>query len=406
MQARNLRADPLGEAREHLGHLLDALGSNHGVDVCKLANARPQWPVWPQRALSVLVGPTSRIAAQLDLRWLHRFEATTILLGSLTGALGGPVGGPSGLSLLVERAAIYGLQGRGALSAAGSCRLIRASDGWITFNLASFTDIDKIAGWLQMSVAEDVVGQTDTVVSHSNVEQLVESAKWFGLPVARVPELGDSPNVEAPLTIRRGGRWSAKDSSPLVLDLSSFWAGPLCGWYLARAGARVIKVEPAMSRQRSRVGTLFYDRLNGAKDFQLLEAERSESVGPLNELISQADVVIHTPYPYAIRSLGVDVPDCVDGGKIWCSITAFGADGLSPNRIELGDDAAAAGGLVTFVDGEPWFIGDAAGEPIAGVVAALGVLSLWADRSSGVVEVAMKSAVGCLTGAVPVPSRF
>ena len=61
--------------------------------------------------------------------------------------------------------------------------------------------------------------------------------------------------------------------------------------------------------------------------------------------------------------------------------------------MAFGDDAAAAGGLVTWVDETPWFIGDAAADPISGVTAAVGVLGLWSQGRGGRVDVAMRDAV-------------
>ena len=45
-----------------------------------------------------------------------------------------------------------------------------------------------------------------------------------------------------------------------------------------------------------------------------------------------------------------------DGGpQVWVSITGYGRSGEDANRVAFGDDAAAAGGLVTWTDHGPLF---------------------------------------------------
>ena len=121
-------------------------------------------------------------------------------------------------------------------------------------------------------------------------------------------------------------------------------------------------------------------------------------------MIDAADVVIEASRPRALEALGIDAAAQVRRGCTWCSITGYGRSGPWANRVAFGDDAAAAGGLVTFVGDEPWFIADAAADPVSGVAAASGVLARWATASSGMVDVAMRDAVAHLTSGVPVPS--
>ena len=48
----------------------------------------------------------------------------------------------------------------------------------------------------------------------------------------------------------------------LVADLSSMWAGPLCGHLLARAGATVVKVESPRRPDGTRAGNQRIFRLD------------------------------------------------------------------------------------------------------------------------------------------------
>ena len=51
-----------------------------------------------------------------------------------------------------------------------------------------------------------------------------------------------------------------------MVDLSSLWAGPLCGQLLATAGADVVKVESTgPARRRPSWPAAFFDLMNGPK---------------------------------------------------------------------------------------------------------------------------------------------
>jgi hypothetical protein len=71
------------------------------------------------------------------------------------------------------------------------------------------------------------------------------------------------------------------------------------------------------------------------------------------------------------------------------SITGHGRDAGNAMRVGLGDDAAAAGGLVGHADGGPVFIADAAADPLAGFVAADAVADVVASGGRWLVDVAL-----------------
>ena len=69
--------------------------------------------------------------------------------------------------------------------------------------------------------------------------------------------------------------------------------------------------------------------------------------------------------------------------------------GHGDNRAGFGDDAAVSGGLwlPDPSGGLPWFVGDAAADPVAGLVACRAAAEALAAGRAGVVEVAMSQAV-------------
>ncbi len=403
---------PVAEAANHLDALARSLGDPGGASFdANLARARPQWPVWPQPALSALVGPPTVVLKHLGQRWLHRFEVTVGALNAEVAQAGGPVGGPSGLSLLVERAAMTGSHGWGTTSAGTSCRMVQASDGWLAVNLARVDDVEAVPAWLGASGASTLLDEAgvwsalDRAALEVQTARLVETATLLGLPVSQVPA-PDAQARDIPAVAVHDVKPATRSSSPMrVVDLSSLWAGPLCSWYLGRCGARVQKVESATRPDASRLGTPgFYRRLNNGKELVDVDVASASGLAELIELVAQADVVIEGSRPRAMAQLGIDADAFVAKGGIWCSITGYGRAPTQANRVAFGDDAAAGAGLVTYVEGQPWFVGDAAGDPISGVTAALGVLSLWNRGLGGLVEVSMAHAVGALTSGVPVPS--
>ncbi|MFA5886111.1 MAG: amidohydrolase family protein, partial [Acidimicrobiia bacterium] len=162
-----------------------------------------------------------------------------------------------------------------------------------------------------------------------------------------------------------------------VVDLSSLWAGPLCGALLAAAGADVVKVESTARPDGARSGNgPFFDLLNGAKRSLALDLATDEGRRVLAALVAGADVVIEGTRPRALRQLGVDAEAALasSGPAVWVSITGHGRDGETGLRVGFGDDAAAAGGLVAWDDAGPCFCADAVADPVTGMVAALGVL--------------------------------
>ncbi len=109
----------------------------------------------------------------------------------------------------------------------------------------------------------------------------------------------------------------------LVADLSSMWAGPLCGQLLARAGATVVKVESPRRPDGTRGGNrAFFDWINGEKLSYCVDFDGQAD--ELRELLAVADVVIEGSRPAALARRGLG-PDHVAprAGRIWLRITGY-----------------------------------------------------------------------------------
>ena len=86
------------------------------------------------------------------------------------------------------------------------------------------------------------------------------------------------------------------------------------------------------------------------------------------------------------------------GPRLWLSITAYGRQGVSGNRVGFGDDAAAAGGLVAWSDEEPVFCGDAIADPLTGLTAAARGLQALQDGGRWLLDVAMAGVAASFAG--------
>ncbi len=264
------------------------------------------------------------------------------------------------------------------------CRLVQAADGWIAVNLARAEDRDDVAAWLECEFGCDpwptIVGQAEKRPRSS----LIERATLLGLPVAAIGEAAPSPRqkmddfrvVPSTLTHRD------------VVDLSALWAGPLCGGLLAEAGMNVIKIEDPARPDPTRDATPELDRrLNGAKQRRAM----SLSDPALIDMISRARILITSARPHALARLGLEPALCFEKnpGLIWIAITAHGFSGPAAMRTGFGDDCAAAGGLVGWVDGSPFFLGDALADPLTGLHAAAQALTYMASGQAGLIDVAL-----------------
>ena len=262
-----------------------------------------------------------------------------------------------------------------------SATFLRAVDGWIVANLARPGDIDSIPAW---------VGDTDDLaetVSTLLRDDVVEQGRLLGLAVA---SLGEAPYVPPPVRMtRRSGQYQPGRERGLVIDLSAMWAGPLCGKLLADGGWDVVKVETPDRPDGMRLGDPdLFQYLNRGKRSVTMALDDPE----LGRLVDSADVVIEGSRPRALAHVGLGPERCAAG--IWLSVTAYGRD--HPERIGFGDDAAAAAGLVEWVDGEPSFVGDAIADPTTGMLAALAVVSAHRCGGAWLLDAALARSAGWL----------
>lgn len=314
--------------------------------------------------------------------------------------LGRPLG-VDALPLLGERAAIAGLGRHGSRSCGGGSRLLEGGDGWVAVTLARTEDVELVPAWLETDGA--VLDPWPTVadaVAIRPADELVGRGRLLGLPVARVAETA-VPDA-GPVVAHRLGDAPAHPGGPLVVDLSSLWAGPLCAQLLGERGARVVKVESLHRPDGARRGpSAFFDLLHAGHRSVALDLRTPAGIERLRKLLGAADVVIEASRPRALEQLGIDAADVVRSGPtVWVSITGHGRDGEGRDAVAFGDDAAAAGGLVAWgADGRPRFVADAVADPLTGVAAAAAVDAALTGGGRWLLDVAMSRVAAFVAGA-------
>lgn len=283
--------------------------------------------------------------------------------------------------LLAGRAALLGLPPPARVSAGGATRLMRGRDGWCALTLSRQEDVDAVPALTESDADEPWQAVEKWVAEHANGD-VTARARLLGLPVAALGETAPAP----PRISTLGKPGVARGlGGLLVADLSSMWAGPLCGQLLARAGATVVKVESRTRPDGTRTGPpAFFDWMNSGK---LSYAVDFDEPSGLRQLLDAADVVIESSRPAALtrRGLGPTPRD----GQVWLRITGHGTDGERANWVAFGDDAAVSGGLVGGTESEPVFCGDAIADPLTGLHAALDVAESLSRGGGQLIELSM-----------------
>jgi hypothetical protein len=355
-----------------------------------------------------------------------------------------------GTGLLGERAALVGLSRRAPRSVGGAFRALRAADGWLGLSLARPDDIallpaltDGALPAIDLAHSDPPAGNPPGVapprddraradppgvaparddraradppgvaparddrarvdpagaawralsgwLAGRELGPVVERARLLGLPAAPVPAQPVPVRRPPVLSSPGGPREISLPAAPLVVDLTSLWAGPLCAHLLGLAGARVVKVESRARPDGARAGTpAFFDLLHAGHLSVALDFSAPGDLAALRRLLARADVVLEASRPRALRQLGLDAAEYVAGGAIWASLTAYGRTGEDAHRIGYGDDVAAAAGLVAHCGDVPYPVGDAIADPLAGAYAAAAVAAALLSPRGQLLDISM-----------------
>lgn len=173
-----------------------------------------------------------------------------------------------------------------------------------------------------------------------------------------------------------------------VLDLTQVVAGPYCTTMLADMGAEVVKLE------RLGVGddTRRVQRYEGREEHEdyFNASNRSKKSIELNlkepahlevglALAAKADVVVENFAPGTAARLGMAWENLkpLNPKLVYCSVSGFGQDGPSRDRLALDTMTQAVSGMMSvtgFPDGDPVIMGAPLADVISGMFAAYAIL--------------------------------
>lgn len=190
-----------------------------------------------------------------------------------------------------------------------------------------------------------------TDVGPVDAESLAAEAQDWRLPVTpyRALPAVPPPTPAAPPAPADGPAWPA---APLVVDLTSLWAGPLATSLLADLGARVLKVDPDIRPDGFREHPALYAELNGAKEIVDLDLRLDDHRRRFEALISGASLVIDSFSRRVMPNFGYGPDDLrrLNPRLATLSIVAFPAGTREAAWVSYGPGVHAACGLGTHPD--------------------------------------------------------
>jgi hypothetical protein len=280
--------------------------------------------------------------------------------------------GAGGLGLLSERAATLMFPRSGRRSCGGATQLFDTADGTVAVTLARRADRELLPAWLGLDLSSSAVtsernswAEVARAVARRSSRELVELASLLGLACAAV---GETPAGDALLVEQLGTASPRPVAGARIVNLASLWAGPLAGSVLVQLGADVVTVESTHRPDGARATPRWFDAMHAGQRSVAFDFRDLSEVDHLRRLLLAADVVIEGSRPRALAQLGIDAAEMAQSGpQIWVSITGHGRTGPAASRVGMGDDAAAAGGLLATVAGEHVFLADAIADPITGL---------------------------------------
>ena len=181
-----------------------------------------------------------------------------------------------------------------------------------------------------------------------------------------------------------------------IIDITHVLAGPFAAYQLAVLGADVIKVEhpdePDQSREggtdralnRANMGTSFLTQGSNKRSITLdLKQEAGREI--LKKLVAGADVLVENYRPGAFEALGIGYEALlkINPRLIYCSISAFGQDGVRREQTAYDHVIQATSGIMASTGTEevnPIKIGAPAVDYATGTMAAFALASALFQR--------------------------
>jgi len=193
-----------------------------------------------------------------------------------------------------------------------------------------------------------------------------------------------------------------------VLDFGQIFQGPYCTLLLAKAGARVIKIEPPAGeplRRRAEPGKsqiFSFAMLNSNKQAVTLNLKSPRGKALLRRMVARADVLLENFSPGTMDGLGVGYAALaeVNPRLVYASGSGFGISGPDRGNLAMDFTIQAASGIMSVTgapDGPPMKAGPTLVDMMGGIHLYAGIMTALYQRTATgrgqLVEVAMQEAV-------------
>lgn len=193
-----------------------------------------------------------------------------------------------------------------------------------------------------------------------------------------------------------------------VVDLGQIYQGPYATLLMAKAGARIIKIEPPSgepARLRAKVAmaaTFPFAMLNSNKQGVTLNLKAPRGRELLKAMVAKADVLLENYAPGVMDRLGVgwSVLSRINPRLVYGSGTGYGLDGPDRDNLAMDLTVQAASGIMSitgFPDGPPLKAGPAVVDFMSGIHLYAGIVTALYERQitgqGRLVEVAMQESV-------------
>lgn len=308
----------------------------------------------------------------------------------------------SGTERWREVCRVVGLEGDGGLDFSDRAALAKLADpAWCRGM------VDELSARFATRTADE--WEAALVASPAAVAKCNTLGEWRAHEQARangvfsVPEGGTADGhgmVAAPLQLvadagapapsRRRGTEGGALAGHRVVDLSTFWAGPLAGRFLAELGADVVKVQPPGGEGAFHLVPLLpniYVDGNRSKRGVTLELRRDEDRRRLLDLVAASDVVIENAVEGAWDRLGLGEEQlrARNPSLIYGRAKGFGLHGPLASRPSFDYVVQAATGMeITQGGGRAQPVNFTANDYCTGLHLAAGIVLALLARARGV----------------------
>lgn len=356
--------------------LLDGLLFLNAAPIFHRENHRPRIVRHTKSPILRVFDTADGRAVMVNLSGTERWRELCALLGIDDGGL--DYSSPEGLSRLSDRDW-------------NRAKLAEVVDAFSRKSAAQWEDalLAQPAAVARCNTLDEWVAHKQARVEHLVVE--TDDAALGRVPLVGPPvRIGTETGSGARRSARRHGGEQGALGGHRIVDLSSFWAGPLAARLLAELGADVVKVEPPGGEGGFQVMPVLpniYVDGNRSKRGLVLDLRTAEDRARLLDLVAVSDVVVENAMAgtWERLRLGETALRSVNERLVYARAKGFGVEGPLASRPSFDYVVQAATGMEMTQGGgrRPVPVNFTANDYGTGLVLAAGIVLALLARSRG-----------------------